>query len=151
MSNVVLTVGNTMMGDDGAGPLLAQMLNDNPIDGWQVIDGGAMPENVVHQVRRLEPQRVIVVDAADFGEKAGEIRLINPATIAEMFIMSTHALPLNFLIDELKQTVPEVEFIGIQPAIVAFSFPMTDMVKDAVTTVYQTLPAWQPGGSFSTI
>lgn len=30
---VVLTVGNSMMGDDGAGPLLADLMEANPIDG----------------------------------------------------------------------------------------------------------------------
>ena len=28
VSNIVLTVGNSMMGDDGAGPLLAKMIKD---------------------------------------------------------------------------------------------------------------------------
>lgn len=36
---VVLTVGNSMMGDDGAGPLLADLMEANPIDGWMVING----------------------------------------------------------------------------------------------------------------
>lgn len=30
--NVVLTVGNSMMGDDGAGPLLAEMMAETPIE-----------------------------------------------------------------------------------------------------------------------
>ncbi len=148
MSNVILTVGNSMMGDDGAGPLLAEKLQAAPIDGWHVIDGGSAPENYLHNISALNPSRVIVVDAAEMGETAGTIKVIDPDTIADMFIMSTHNLPLNFLIDEIKTFVPEVIFLGIQPAIVAFSFPMTEMVTEAVDVVYAALPNWQGNGGF---
>ena len=38
---VILTVGNSLMGDDGAGPLLAELLESEPAPGWAVIDGGS--------------------------------------------------------------------------------------------------------------
>ena len=62
-------------------------------------------------MRELQPERVVLVDAAEIGEKAGTLQVI-PETIAEMFIFSTHNMPLNFLIDELKTFVPEVIFVG---------------------------------------
>ncbi|AGH82383.1 hydrogenase 3 maturation protease [Psychromonas sp. CNPT3] len=136
---VILTVGNSMMGDDGAGPCLAQKMMTLPIEGWVVIDGGTIPEDNIHILRRLQPKMLVLVDAAEMSEKAGTVRIIDPDTIADMFIMSTHSLPLNFLLDELKLFIPRVEFIGVQPAIVAFSFPMTEMVKSAVEEIYQAL------------
>jgi hydrogenase 3 maturation protease len=148
MRQVLLTVGNPMMGDDGAGPLLAGLCRERPVAGWEVIEGGTMPEDVLHVIRRIKPERVVVVDAADFGEKAGEIRRIGSETIADMFMISTHSLPLNFLIDELKTFVSEVTFVGIQPAIVAFAAPMTDMVRMAVETIYRRLSDWQDEGGF---
>ncbi|WP_261371852.1 hydrogenase maturation peptidase HycI [Yersinia aldovae] len=148
-TNVVLTVGNSMMGDDGAGPLLAERMTEQPLVGWQVIDGGSAPENVVHRIRALQPTRLIIVDAADMELSPGEIRIIDPEKIAEMFIMSTHNLPLNFLIDQLKEDISEVIFVGIQPTLVAFYFPMTDVVKQAVETLYQQLPHWHGDGGFS--
>lgn len=141
--NLVLTVGNAMMGDDGAGPYLADKLQASPLPGWQHIDGGIAPENVVHKVRELQPQLVLLVDAAEIGEKAGSLQLIPPEAIAEMFIFSTHNMPLNFLIDELKTFVPEVLFVGVQPAIVAFSFPMTEMMSSAMDYLHQHLDAAQ--------
>jgi hydrogenase 3 maturation protease len=144
--SVVLTVGNSMMGDDGAGPLMAELMEQQPIAGWAVINGGSAPENVVHQVRALRPQRVVVIDAADMSLSPGEIRLIDPATIADMFIMSTHNLPLSFVIDQLKEEIAEVWFVGIQPDVVAFYFPMTEPVKQAVHTLYQRLGHWQGDG-----
>ncbi len=90
MTDVLLCVGNSMMGDDGAGPL-----------------------------------------------------------IAEMFMMTTHNMPLNYLIDQLKEDIGEVIFLGIQPDIVGFYYPMTQQIKDAVETVYQRLEGWEGNGGFA--
>ena len=37
------------------------------------------------------------------GLNPGEIRIIDPDDIAEMFMMTTHNMPLNYLIDQLKE------------------------------------------------
>lgn len=142
-SRVVLTVGNAMMGDDGAGPKLYEMMMNSSIAGWEAIDGGSAPENESHRVKALRPNTLVIVDAADMGLEPGEIRLIDAESIADMFIMTTHNLPLNFLIDQLKEDIPEVFFIGIQPDVVAFAFPMTPVVSEAVDAVYQSLTRWR--------
>ncbi|GAB2894186.1 hydrogenase maturation peptidase HycI [Uliginosibacterium flavum] len=143
MHKVILTVGNSMMGDDGAGPLLAELLTKAPASGWTVIDGGSAPENVAHQVQELAPQLVVVVDAADINLEPGAVRLIDDACIADMFIMTTHNLPLSFLIERLRETVPEVLFLGIQPDVVVFGFPMTDPVRLAVEAIHADLCSGQ--------
>jgi hydrogenase 3 maturation protease len=63
-----------MMGDDGAGPLLAEMCAANPAGQWVVIDGGSAPENDIVAIRELRPERLLIVDATDMG--------LNPATFA---------------------------------------------------------------------
>ncbi|MFV0574954.1 MAG: hydrogenase maturation peptidase HycI [Vibrio sp.] len=145
---IILTVGNSMMGDDGAGPLLAQMCRDNPVEGWMVIEGGSVPEDSLHIIRKVQPKQVVVVDAADFGEEPGEIRFIESEMINDLFVVSTHSLPLNFLIDELKTFVPDVAFVGIQPAIVAFYAPLTTMVQEAVEKIHYALSDWQQLATF---
>ena len=137
--NVVLTVGNSLMGDDGAGPLLYELMQKEGIPGWTVIEGGSMPENVVHQVRELTPRRVLIVDAAEIGLAPGEMRFVEKEQIADMFIMSTHNMPLSFLMDELEKTVESVVFLGIQPHAVAFSLPMSQSVRQAVEKVHAGL------------
>jgi len=138
-----------MMGDDGAGPLLAEMCAAKPAGEWRVIDGGSAPENDVAAIRDLRPARLLLVDATDMGLNPGEIRVVNPEDIAEMFMMTTHNMPLNYLIDQLKEDVGEVIFLGIQPDIVGFYYPMTPPVKAAVETIYQRLEGWQ--GGFATL
>lgn len=149
MTNVLLCVGNSMMGDDGAGPLLAEMCQAAPQGDWVVIDGGTAPENDVVAIRELRPDRLLLVDATDMGLNPGEIRIIDPDDIAEMFMMTTHNMPLNYLIDRLKEDVGEVIFLGIQPDIVGFYYPMTEAVKEAVKTVHQRLAGWEGDGGFA--
>ena len=136
---VLLTVGNGMMGDDGAGVLLAQMLRDAPLADWSVVNGGSAPENVVHRIREMDATRVLVVDAADMDLEPGTIRRIDADKLDDPFLMTTHTLPLTFLIESLREFVPQVDLLGIQPNIVAFGFPMSEEVRNAVGQVYADL------------
>lgn len=151
MTDVLLCVGNSMMGDDGAGPLLAEMCAARQPGAWQVIDGGSAPENDVVAIRELSPDRLLIVDATDMGLNPGEIRIIDPEDIAELFMMTTHNMPLNYLVDQLKEDVGETIFLGIQPDIVGFYYPMTPPVKEAVETVYRRLEDWQGQGGFTAL
>lgn len=151
MTDVLLCVGNSMMGDDGAGPLLAEMCAANPVGEWVVIDGGSAPENDIVAIRELRPERLLIVDATDMGLNPGEIRIVDPDDIAEMFMMTTHNMPLNYLIDQLKEDIGEVIFVGIQPDIVGFYYPMTQPIKDAVEVVYARLDGWQGQDGFAAL
>lgn len=142
-ANLVLTVGNSMMGDDGAGPYLAELLEQNPASDWVVVDGGSAPENYAHHVHELRPERVVIVDATDMGLEPGAIRVVDERCIADMFIMTTHSLPISFLIERLRESVDEVVFVGIQPAVVAYAFPMMDVVKQAVEHLHERLRSGQ--------
>ena len=92
-----------MMGDDGAGPYLYQLLSENPLPNWTALDGGSAPENVAHIVRDMKPDLLLIFDAADMELAPGKIRIIEKESIAEMFFMSTHNMPLNYLIEQLEQ------------------------------------------------
>ncbi len=141
---VVLTIGNAMMGDDAAGPLLAALLQRSPAAGWQVVDGGSVPENVVHRVRSMAPGRVLVVDAAEMELAPGEVRLVDDRLIVERFITTTHDLPISFLIEALRQTVPEVHFLGIQPSLIGFGVPLSATVERAVLDIHARLQQGAP-------
>lgn len=139
MKSVVLTVGNDLMGDDGAGPLLARLLEGDPAPGWTAVDGGTMPENELSHLRGLGPDRVVIFDAADMGRAPGEVRVIDAAAIAAHAFAGTHALPLSFLIGLLREFVPDVRMVGIQPAVVALAEPLSDAVRVAVESLHARL------------
>jgi hydrogenase 3 maturation protease len=144
---LLVTVGNGLMGDDGAGALLAQMMQQAPLDGWSVLHGGAAPENIQYRVRELEPEQVLIVDAADMDLVPGSIRFIQDDKLDDPFLLTTHTLPLSFLIEALREFVPQVNLLGIQPDVVAFGYPMSDCVREAVRQVYESLksdvPEWE--------
>lgn len=137
--NVVLTVGNSLMGDDGAGPLLCERMEATPVPGWTVVDGGSMPENVTYAVKAMKPQRLLIVDVATLGLAPGEMRFVDKENIRAMGIASTHNLPLSFIIDELEQVIEQVVFLGIQPQEVGFCLPVTDAVQQAVERIHAGL------------
>ena len=107
----------------------------------KAIDGGATPENVTHLVRAAAPDRLMMVDAADMGLPPGSVRRVDPAFIGERFLINTHAIPLDFLIGSLKESVREVVFVGVQPARVAFFETMTPEVRAAVADLHRRLVA----------
>jgi hydrogenase 3 maturation protease len=144
---LVMTVGNEMMGDDAAGPLLAQKLKLEPVEGWELLNGGSAPENFLHKVRELGPEHVLIIDATDMDLVPGEIRMLGKEKIQDPFLMTTHTLPLSYLMQSLSEFVTKVDFIGIQPEVVAFGYPVSKCVKQAVDRVYETLkqdePVWE--------
>jgi hydrogenase 3 maturation protease len=143
--NVMLAVGNDLRGDDGAGPYLARRMVHSPLPGWQVEDGGDLPENRLHHIRDLSPQRVLMVDAAEMGLPPGSLRLIPPERIGDLFLLSTHALPLNFLMTMLLEITPRVELLGVQPLHTVFGAALSPQVQEAMEAVYQALKAGEEG------
>lgn len=148
MADVLLCVGNSMVGDDGAGPLLAERCAVALKGNWVMIDGGSAPENDIVAIRELRPTRLLIIDATDMGLNPGEVRVIDPDDIVEVFMMITHNMPLDYLIDQLKENIGEVIFLGTQPDIVGFYYPVTRPIKDAVETVYQRLEGWEGNNGF---
>ena len=96
-----------MMGDDGRALIVYQILNENPLPNWTALDGGSAPENVAHIVRDMKPDLLLIFDAADMELAPGKIRIIEKESIAEMFFMSTHNMPLNYLIEQLEQDIKQ--------------------------------------------
>jgi hydrogenase 3 maturation protease len=139
MTKLVLAVGNGMMGDDAAGPLLAQKMRQAPLENWYVIDGGSVPENHLHQIREMAPVQVLIIDSADMDLDPGEIRFINYQRLEDPLFITTHSLPLSYAIDSIREIVPQVDFIGIQPDVVAFGFPVSENVRQAVDNIYENL------------
>jgi hydrogenase 3 maturation protease len=139
MIDVVFTVGNSLRGDDGAGPHLAELLEATPAAGWTVVNGEASPENHTHEVRALTPGRLLIVDAAEMELAPGEVRRLHEDCVAERFLLTTHAIPLNFLIASLRETVREVVFLGIQPSATTLDTPLSPDVRRAVEMIHHGL------------
>jgi len=108
--NILLGVGNPLLGDDGAGCFVAEKFFK---EGWKCYNCETTPENFTGIIRREKPEKVLIIDAADMGINPGELRIIPKARIEDAGI-GTHQLPLSHLIIYLESLAEEVIFIGIQ-------------------------------------
>ena len=117
------------------------MMTDSPVEGWSVIDGGQCPEDELGVIRRQEPDTVLVFDAADMGLPPGTVRNLSAGDVATDCLISTHALPITFLLGEIESMAKRVVFLGIQPAQLEFMSPLTPEVHEAVEKIYGMLKA----------
>ena len=109
--NVLMGIGNTLHGDDGIGPWIARQLRH---ENWKPIDCGTVPENFTGVIKQLSPHLLVMVDAAHMDLLPGSIRRIPPSRIGTLQV-TTHVLPLTFLITHLMGHAKEILLIGIQP------------------------------------
>ncbi len=124
---LIITVGNGFRADDGAGPYIASALK--PSSKLFVLDAGYSPENIIDQAIKLLPDRIIFIDAADFGGVPGELRLIDSEHIPQVSL-STHSMPLPVVSKILQEdTKAKVYFIGIQPESVAHQEGLSRQVQ----------------------
>jgi hydrogenase 3 maturation protease len=134
---VILGVGNTLRGDDGAGPMVCERLSGRV--SANVIDAGAAPENYIRPILESSPDVLLIVDAVDFGGRPGEIRLFAPGQLRQ-FAFSTHALSLHLLIDVIgREKDLEACLVGMQADKIALGDSLSPAMREAVETVADTL------------
>jgi hydrogenase 3 maturation protease len=108
---VLLGVGNSLRSDDAAGSFIAQNFKNH---SWVVLDGKTAPENVTSVIKEIQPQLLLIIDATHMNLEVGSFRIIPLEKIISMHI-STHSMPLFFLMEYLKPYCQKIIFVGIQP------------------------------------
>ena len=146
--NVLFTVGSVLRGDDAVGPFVAKLFNENPQSGWMLVEGDQTPENELGYLRRLHPKRIVMIDAAEMGLEAGEIRLIKAEDVSASFLFTTHSMPITYLLGQLEDACEELVFIGVQPAQTEFFAPLTQSVRESAKIIFDAL---RKGSDFSEI
>jgi hydrogenase 3 maturation protease len=136
----VLGVGSDLRADDNAGMLAAEELEKsskaiNKYIQFKVFFGHTAPENLSGEIRKFEPDHVVIIDAADMEKKPGEISVFTPEN-AGGISFSTHKLPIKVLAQYLSQSFEcRVIIIGIQPKTLDFGKDVSKEVKKAVGEV----------------
>jgi len=114
---ILMGIGNTLRGDDGIGSIIARNFKDND---WLSLDCGVVPENFTSIIKKNKPHLVVLIDVVEMDLKPGEFKIIPLEKINTMHL-TTHSIPLSFLISYLKNFTREIIFIGIQPKIIDYS------------------------------
>ncbi len=136
---VVVGIGNTLRGDDGAGPELIRKLKISfshsrppPI---YLIDAGDVPENYLQKIAGYKPDTILLVDAVDFQSPPGSITITDAGAIRNDTI-STHNASLKLVMDYLKkETKADIFLLGIQPGNLAFGSGLSKPVRQAVEKI----------------
>jgi hydrogenase 3 maturation protease len=138
---VVVGVGQELRGDDAVGVYLARAIKSCPKLGSivKVIDAGPAPENITGKLRRLDPDLVMIFDAAQMDEIPGSVRWLDWEQVSSTCTTS-HTLPLDIFADYLKSELDcEVILIGIQPSNTALGSHITDEMYLAIGSILKDL------------
>lgn len=157
-------IGQELRGDDAAGVLLIRRLEKSlasagdsgfetipsapPSTGGKaytkkrvqasapfLFEAGPLPEASAGPLRRYQPDYVVLIDAADMGEKAGTIRWLDPSQV-ECFPGSTHTIPLSGFAGYLTSELGcQVAILGIQTKNLEFDSPVSQEVRRAVDEI----------------
>ena len=128
---LLITIGNPLRGDDGVGPFVGEQVRfKDPGNG--VINAYTTPENIAQKAIDLKPEKIILLDAAHFGGRPGEIRIIPLELINQQTVISTHSFPLSVTFSVVKEdTGAELVAFGVQPASMEYEEGLTPAVKEA--------------------
>ena len=138
---VILGIGNEFSGDDSLGFQAARKLKRalSNISKVEVLAVGVAPENFTGLLRKLSPSHVVLIDAAEMGEIAGKIELIEPHRI-EKRMPSTHTMPLYMLAEYLEHELgARVLILGIQPESLSFGTAVSDEVEASIDRLARLL------------
>jgi hydrogenase 3 maturation protease len=145
---LIIGIGNTLKGDDGAGPLVCERLaqaspSATPKQAGkthaEVIDAGTVPENYIQTIIKKAPQNLLIIDAIDFGAPPGAMDIFRPEQISS-FTFSTHSPSPRLFIDMItRQIKVDVYLIGIQPAQTQLGQSTSTPVSKAIQQLSQAL------------
>jgi len=133
--NILMGVGNILRGDDGIGSIIAKSFNDND---WLSLDCGVVPENFTSIIKKNKPALLVILDVVEMDLNPGELRIISPEKISELHL-TTHSMPLSFLINYLSGYVGNIIFLGIQPENINFSNSVSLEVSNSAKTIVKIL------------
>jgi hydrogenase maturation protease len=137
---LILGLGNPVQGDDGVGCRVAQELEQRALpDNVEVLEGGTPGIGLLNLIEGRA--RVIIVDAAEMHIAPGEFRRLT----AEHLVLTGSAQQLSLhrsgvvdalaLARQLNIPLPEIIFLGVQPACIEWCDVLSPAVQAAVPRV----------------
>ena len=132
----LLGIGNRLRGDDGAGSMLAENLS---LRGMTAFDCGIVPENFTGPLRRLSPDLLIIIDACSMGLNPGEFRKVPLTEFTDADSFNSHSPGVIGLVRYLKEFIPEIIFIGIEPASMEFGEGLSPEVQEGISRLEEII------------
>jgi hydrogenase maturation protease len=140
VADLVVGIGNLIMGDDGVGVRVVQQLADSRClpAGVRLLDGGTLGLDLLYHLEGVE--RLLFVDAVDWGAAPGSLIRMEGEEIPELFAtrLSPHQVGLQDLLavaDLQGMTFAEMVLWGIQPASIGLGLDLSPAVAEGFPTL----------------
>ena len=134
---LVVGIGNTLRGDDGFGPRMIERLEGKV--SARLLDVGEVPESYVGRVLEQKARTILVLDAADIGEAAGTVAILEAEDLAECNV-STHQMPLELFFRYLRENShADVFALGVQPKQISLGSEMSPEVESTAELLSEVL------------
>jgi hydrogenase maturation protease len=130
---LIACLGNPLMGDDGAGVVVAGELARL---GYEVVVCGSDLSPVL--ARAGETDALIIVDAVDWGAEPGSVLTAKLEDLEERRVRASHYLQVSEVIKLMKKAFGkplEVYVVGVQPERVKPSTELSLSVRQALNNV----------------
>lgn len=136
----LMGLGNVDCGDDGFGVRLAERLLEAGTP--DVMVAGTAPEDYIGRIADRGFDRLIFLDAVEFGASPGSVALLNAREICARYPqISTHKISLGVLAKWVRASSrTKVWLLGVQPESVRLGQTLTPTVS-ATLDLLQTLLA----------
>ncbi len=136
----ILGIGNELRGDDGFGSIVARRLRE-ALAHQDVVNrifvGGVAPENFWGKISRLQPEKLLVIDAVVFDGAPGEVRFLRPEELAAPFQL-THG-PSNFAVMQMVLPGTEIVVLSAMPKRTAIGDKLSPEVERAIDLVCEEI------------
>jgi len=140
----VIAVGNDLYGDDGVGNAVLDVLEKmSEMKEVELIDGATDALGLIDYFS--DTDHVIIVDAAQMGEKPGTVKVFSKEEVKlkiKMDHLSVHGISLaeTFDIAQMVDSLPEkITIIGIEPKNIGISQSLSDVVMQSIPEVVSNI------------
>ena len=140
----VIAVGNDLYGDDAVGKAVLNALEHIPeMREVELVDGATDALGLIDHFSGAD--HVIIVDAAQMGEKPGTVKVFSREEVKlkiKMDNLSVHGISLaeTFDIAQVVDSLPEkITIIGIEPKNIGISQNLSDVVTQSISEVVSNI------------
>ncbi|RAP52274.1 MAG: coenzyme F420-reducing hydrogenase, FrhD protein [Methanosphaera sp. rholeuAM270] len=135
---LVVGCGNVLFKDDGFGPAaiaeIEKNLENRPLpSNVMTVDAGTSAPHYIFSLPNPLWKKIIILDIADFGGKAGDIKILSKEDVPQGKYQDPHSVSVADPLDELKEV--EIVIIACQPEKVSSPFVeygLNESVKKAI-------------------
>jgi len=134
---LLITIGNPLRADDGVGPFVGEQVRFK-VPERRVINAYTTPENIAQSAIDFKPDKIILLDAARFGGRPGELKIIPLELISQHAVISTHSFPLSVTFSVVREdTGAELVAVGVEPGSMEFEEGLTPAVKESALSLIE--------------